>query len=72
MYTIKEIIFSFKINFPFLISNIPTNPTFDVYMSQLVRIGIIISKLVNQVFWYCKLCKTFKMFLYWYINLVPV
>ena len=63
--------FNFKIvNFPFLNSNIPTRPAYGVYMSQLVRIGRIssfvkrhytmTSKLVNQDFWYCKLCRTFK------------
>ena len=69
--------FNLKIvNFPFLNSNIPTRPAYGVYMSQLVRIGriccdyssfvkrhyIMTSKLVNQGFWYCKLCRTFKRF----------
>ena len=66
MYDKREY-FNFKIvNFPFLNSNIPTNPACGVYMSQLVRIGriccdyssfaqrhyMITSKLVNQGFWY--------------------
>ena len=69
--------FNFKIvNFPFLNSNIPNNPAYGVYMSQLVRIGriccdyssfvqrhyMITSKLVNQGFWYCQLCRIFKRF----------
>ena len=82
--------FKFKIvNFPFLNSNIPTNPAYGVYMSQLVGIGrmcsdyssfvqrhyMITSKLVNQGFWYCQLCRIFKRFYKRYpllVNLVPV
>ena len=39
-YTIKE--FSFDIvNFPHMSSNIPSKPTYGVYISQLIRIGRI-------------------------------
>ena len=76
---------NFKIvNFPFLNSNISTNPAYGVYMSQLVRIGriycdyssfvqrhyMITSKLVNQGFWYCQLCRIFKRFCERYLLLV--
>ena len=69
--------FNFKIvTFPFLNSNIQTNLAYGVYMSQLVRIGriccdyssfvqrhyMITSKLVNQGFWCCQLCRIFKRF----------
>ena len=69
--------FSFEIvNFPFLCGNIPTQPAYGIYISQLVRIGricgdyesfcnrnrTITSKLIKQGFWYSKLCRTFKKF----------
>ena len=69
--------FGFNIvNFPFLSSNIPVQPAYGVYISQLVRIGRICveyedfckrnyaltSKLIRQGFWYHKLCLTFKKF----------
>ena len=69
--------FGFEIvNFPFLCGNIPVQPAYGVYISQLVRIGrisgeyedfcernrAITSKLIKQGFWYSKLCLTFKKF----------
>ena len=69
--------FGFEIvNFPFLCGNIPTQPAYGVYISQLVRIGricddyncfckrnrAITSKLIKQGFWYSKLRLTFKKF----------
>ena len=69
--------FGFEIvNFPFLCGNIPTQPAYGIYISQLVRIGricddydsfckrnrAITSKLIKQGFWYFKLCLTFKKF----------
>ena len=67
--------FGFNIvNFPHLCSNIPTKPAYGVYISQLIRIGRICdsfkdfadrhykltSHLIQQGFWYTKLCSTFK------------
>ena len=69
--------FGFNIvNFPHLCSNIPTKPAYEVYISQLIRIGRICdsfkgfahrhykltSHLIQQGFWYTKLCFTFKRF----------
>ena len=67
--------FGFNIvNFPHLCSNIPAKPAYGVYTSQLIRIGRICdsfkdfarrhykltSHLIQQGFWYTKLCFTFK------------
>ena len=69
--------FSFDIvNFPYMCSNIPTKPTYGVYVSQLIRIARICdnyssfidrhykltSRLIKQGFWYSRLCTTFKKF----------
>ena len=69
--------FGFNIvNFPHLCSNIPTKPAYGVYISQLIRIGRICdsfkdftdrhykltTRLIQQGFWYTKLCFTFKKF----------
>ena len=57
-------------------SNIPANPTYGVYISQLIRISricntfqsfvlrhrLITERLIKQGFWYSKLCKIFKKF----------
>ena len=57
-------------------SNIPTNPTYDVYISQLIRISricdtfqsvvlrhiLLAERLIKQGFWYSNLCKFFKKF----------
>ena len=60
--------FSFEIiNFPFMSSNIPANPTYGVYISQLVRIcdtfdtfcarhKLLTRRLIAQGFLYDKLC----------------
>ena len=62
------------VNFPFLDSNIPTNPAYGVYISQIVRLSriccdytsfikrhyMMTSWLIRQGFWYSKLCKKFK------------
>ena len=62
------------VNFPFLDSNIPTNPAYGVYISQIVRLSriccdytsfikrhyMMTSRLIRQGFWYTKLCKKFK------------
>ena len=64
------------VNFPHLCSNIPTKPAYGVYISQLIRIGRICdsfkdfadrhykltTRLIQQGFWYTKLCFTFKKF----------
>ena len=69
--------FGFNIvNFPFLCGNIPIQPAYGVYISQLVRIGricdsyndfcsrnyMITSKLIRQGFRYSVICRTFKKF----------
>ena len=69
--------FAFNIvNFPHMNSNIPSKPAYGVYISQLVRIGRICSsfvqfrdrhymlttKLIEQGFWYSRLCAAFKKF----------
>ena len=69
--------FNFNIvNFPYLSSNIPSGPAYEVYTSQLVRIGRICSnytefarrhykltqRLIHQGFRYSALCLTFKRF----------
>ena len=52
-------------------SNIPANPTYGVYISQLIRISricdtfqsfvirhrLLTERLIKQGFWYSKLCK---------------
>ena len=64
------------VNFPDMSSNIPSKPTYGIYISQLVRIGRICSsynqfcdrhyklteKLIAQGFRYVELCKAFKKF----------
>ena len=65
--------FNFDIvNYPYMCSNIPTKPTYDVYISQLIRISRICDKsgthrlladrLIKQGFWYSKLCSSFRTF----------
>ena len=69
--------FNFNIvNFPYMSSNIPANPTYGVYVSQLIRISricdtfqsfflrhrLLTERLIKQGFWYSKLCKCFKKF----------
>ena len=58
------------------INNIPANPTYGVYISQLIRISricdtfqsfvlrhrLLTERLIKQGFWYSKLCKYFKKF----------
>ena len=76
--------FSFEIiNFPFMSSNIPVNPTHGVYISQLVRISricdtydtfcarhkLLTRRLIAQGFLYDKLCAYFKKFARKHINL---
>ena len=73
----KRDTFNFHIvNFPFLDSNIPTQPACGVYISQIIRISricdeyhkfverhyLITSRLLQQGFKYSKLCKAFKVF----------
>ncbi len=72
---------NFKINFPFMSSNIPANATYGVYISQLVRISRICDtfdtfcarhKLLTRrliAFLYDKLCAYFKKFARRHINL---
>ena len=57
-------------------SNIPANPIYGVYISQLIRISricdsfqsfvirhrLLTERLIKQGFWYSKLCKFFKKF----------
>ena len=57
-------------------SNIPANPTYGVYISQLIRISrmcntfqsfvlrhrLLTERLIKQGFWYSKLCNIFKKF----------
>ena len=66
----------FIVNFPYMSSNIPTKPTYGVYISQLIRISRICddysvftlrhrtltTRLIRQGFWYSKLCMAFKRF----------
>ena len=69
--------FCFEIvNFPFMSSNIPANPTYVVYISQLVRISricdtydsfcarnkLLTRRLIAQGLLYDKLCAYFKKF----------
>ena len=50
--------FKFKIvNFPHLSSNIPSGPTYGVYISQLVRVGRICSDYHNFALRHYKLTK---------------
>ena len=35
------------VNFPYISSNIPANPTYGVYISQLIRISVIPSKVLS-------------------------
>ena len=77
--------FAFSIvKFPFLCGNIPSNPTYGVYTSQLVRIGRICDsfkdfngrhlqltdRLIKQGFHYDKLCYKFKHFARKYQHLI--
>ena len=55
-------------------SNIPANPTYGVYISQLIRISricdtfqsfvlrhrLLTERLIKQGFWYSTLCKIFQ------------
>ena len=64
------------VNFPDMSSNIPSKPTYEIYISQLVRMCRICSrydqfcerhyktteKLITQGFRYLELCKAFKKF----------
>ena len=48
-------------------SNIPTKPTYGVYISQLIRISricdnLLTDRLIKQGFWYSKLCSSFRKF----------
>ena len=67
--------FNFNIvNYPYMCSNIPARPTYNVYISQLIRINricdkfntfvkrhrLLTEKLIRQGFWYSKLCNSFK------------
>ena len=69
--------FNFNIvNYPYMCSNIPTKPTYGVYISLLIRISRICDKfdsfvkrhrlltdrLIKQGFWYSKLCSSFIKF----------
>ena len=62
--------FNFNIvKYPFMCSNIPARPTYDVYISQLIRINrigenfdafvkrhrLLTERLIRQEFWYSKL-----------------
>ena len=70
----KRDTFGFNIvNFPHVCSNIPSKPAYGVYISQLIRIGRICdsfkdfadrhykltTRLIQQGFWYTKLCFIF-------------
>ena len=63
------------VNFPYMSSNIPANLTYGVYILQLIRISricdmfqsffihrLLTERLIEQGFWYSKLCKFFKKF----------
>ena len=67
--------FNFNVvNYRYMCSNIPTKPTYGVYISQLIRISRICDKfdsfvkrhrlltdrLIKQGFWYSKLCSSFR------------
>ena len=69
--------FSFDIvNFPDLSGNVPTNQSYGVFISQMVRFArccqkfvdftsrtlSLVERLLKQHFKYIKLCKTFKKF----------
>ena len=69
--------FDFEIvNYPYMCSNIPSKPTYGVYVSQLVRLSricdnfssfvdrhqILTERLIKQGFWYTQLCRYFKKF----------
>ena len=73
----KGMPFNFNIvNFPYMSSNIPENPTYGVYISQLITISricdtlqsfvirhrLLTESLIKQGFWYSKLCTIFKKF----------
>ena len=73
----KRDAFNFDIvNFPYMSSNIPANPTYGVYISQLIKISricdmfqsfvirhrLLTERLIKQGFCYSKLCKFFKKF----------
>ena len=73
----KRDAFNFNIvNFPYMSSNIPANPTYGVYISKLIKISricdmfqsfvirhrLLTERLIKQGFWYSKLCKFFKQF----------
>ena len=61
---------------PYISSNIQANPTYSVYIFQLIRISrifnmfqsfyikyrLLTERLIRQGFWYSKLCKFFKKF----------
>ena len=72
----KRDAFNFNIvNFPYMSSNIPANPTYGVYISQLIRISricdtferfvirhrLLTERLIRQGFRYSKLCKFFTL-----------
>ena len=71
----KRDAFNFNIvNFPYISSNIPANPTYGVYISQLIGISricdtfqsfvlrhrLLTERLIKQGFWYSKLCAFFQ------------
>ena len=73
----KRDAFNFNIvNFPYMSSNIPANPIYGVYISQLIRISriwdtfqsfvirhrLLTERLIKQGLWYSELCKFFKKF----------
>ena len=48
MYTVYMYNFGFNIvNFPHLYNNIPTKPAYEMYISQLIRIGRICNSFKN-------------------------
>ena len=65
-------------------SNIPANPIYGVYISQLIRISricdsfqsfvirhrLLTERLIKQGFWYSKLCKFFKKFVMSYLDIL--
>ena len=72
------------VNFPFMSSNIPSGPSYGVYISQLIRIAricsnyedftkrnkLITTRLIKQGFLYTKLVKSFRNFYVKYIHLM--
>ena len=68
----KRDAFNFNIvNFPYMSSNIPANPTYilqlirisrlcDTFQSFVRRHRLLTERLIKQGFWYSKLCKCFK------------